>query len=838
MMLIISTYRNFILFTFCILIASGHIALTDIAEAAKPVPASPHSAPIFSVRHSIEMTLPWSMDIANTPDPQISSTSPDGKRTLILTMRGDLKTGKNHYTLWMYSTEELRRFAASNGKGDRPEGEVIYSLHTNDFAYLYEGMFPLPIRHLRWLDQGNEFAFILAEEGDAGDVYTFHIPSRKLQRLTQAEGPVLDYAISKENNTLVYLASVSMDCPVAFPEPEKVGKYAFPIHTGMCEFSGMAYRFPRERAQLFKASLPSSPGSKNQPEPGTSISDLFTYVPNSSKLRLSPDGKWATLIASSLTQPPLRWKKYFPQVGGRNIWSEVGGVVKNDTLVGEGLVMTPQFMLVDIDKGITTPILDAPVAYKGLLADSHWLPDSRRVILTHTFLPDAVHPDDPSQSYRARVHFVEYDIQDRTITPFYTFDEPITYFGLLDNAVLKTELVDGKRLAAKIRDSRMRVGIDLFPTTGFHYRLFEKTPQGWIHQDIKRDTLVRMQQEEVAIVVKEDLNTPPDYYIEDLRRKRVIRLTDLNPQLRGIQLPKAQIIEWTAGDGQKWKGALLLPPTYDKSQKYPLVIQVHCLEENRFFRDASKPTETAPFAGRALAGAGFAVLHMAADPVERDMNIAFDSPQGRAQFFEALQSVVQKLSTEYSVDSQRIGIVGWSAGGRLVIDALTTTDIPFRSAVISDADTQGPLAYFLMAGWPVDKAASIEKSVDAYPWGDGKKKWIENNPVYRSDRINAALRLESYDRQFAIVWYDIFTLLKRQNKPVEFYVYDGASHAPLNPLQRYASSQGTVDWMRFWLMGEEDPDPKKQTQYTSWRKLKDRAEQHAQDNSYISATAN
>ena len=41
-----------------------------------------------------------------------------------------------------------------------------------------------------------------------------------------------------------------------------------------------------------------------------------------------------------------------------------------------------------------------------------------------------------------------------------------------------------------------------------------------------------------------------------------------------------------------------------------------------------------------------------------------------------------------------------------------------------------------------------------------------------------------------------------------------------NPRERMISQGGTVDWFRFWLKGEEDPDPAKAEQYTRWRELR------------------
>jgi len=36
---------------------------------------------------------------------------------------------------------------------------------------------------------------------------------------------------------------------------------------------------------------------------------------------------------------------------------------------------------------------------------------------------------------------------------------------------------------------------------------------------------------------------------------------------------------------------------------------------------------------------------------------------------------------------------------------------------------------------------------------------------------------------------------------------------------RLASQGGTVDWFRFWLKNEEEPDPAKNDQYVRWREM-------------------
>lgn len=725
---------------------SATIRLTNAVPSKTEVPSSSiRKMESFGVRQSIEMKQPWYLNSTDAPEPQFATTSPDGKSSLLLTMRGDLSSGKNHYTLWLYDTEELRKFAASGGQFPRPQGRPIFQLSTNDFSHTYSGGPFLPIRELRWQDHGALISFILAEEGDAGDIYLLDISSGHLRRLTKSEGQVVDYAISKENSVVVYLANVIQDCHVAFLEPEKVGQYAFPIHTGACENPGLAQRFPRQRMQVFKAPLHSEAEDTQTPV-GVPISGLLTYAPDQSTLRLSPDGRWATLLASPDSSLPAHWSKYFPMISGIDLWTEVGGSRKSSNLVGEGLPMAPQFLLVDVENGTTAPIFDAPAGFSARLSDSHWLPDSRTVILTHTHLPDNVFPDRNSAPPPEKIHFVEYDVYEKKLTPFHTFDDPIALRSILNESVMTTELVGAGQLVARIRNNPIQRGQNVMENGIYSYRVFEKLADGWKSRESRSVPNTIGRRAPLVVSVREDLNTPPDYYVEDAESGRGARLTDLNPELRNINIPEARIFKWTAGDGKQWKAALILPPTFNRSRRYPLVIQIHCLRENKFFRDASDPAETAPYAGRALASAGFVVLHVPAIPETWDSSTRFDSPQGYHVIFEGLRSAIDKLAEENLVDPERIGIVGWSGGGRTAMEVLTKSGLNIGAVVVADAATFGPLSYFLSAGWPVEKASIVEESVGGYPWGDGKQQWIENNSIYLLDKVRAALRIETYYR--------------------------------------------------------------------------------------------
>jgi hypothetical protein len=58
-------------------------------------------------------------------------------------------------------------------------------------------------------------------------------------------------------------------------------------------------------------------------------------------------------------------------------------------------------------------------------------------------------------------------------------------------------------------------------------------------------------------------------------------------------------------------------------------------------------------------------------------------------------------------------------------------------------------------------------------------------------------------------------------KPAEMVLLQDGAHQLVRPWDRLVSQEGNEDWFRFWLKGEEDPNPAKAEQYARWRKLRD-----------------
>ena len=106
------------------------------------------------------------------------------------------------------------------------------------------------------------------------------------------------------------------------------------------------------------------------------------------------------------------------------------------------------------------------------------------------------------------------------------------------------------------------------------------------------------------VVLEEDLNTPPRLYFVDSDRKQRTLVLDLNPQFRGLALGTVTEFRWKASDGHDMAGGLYLPPNYRSGKRYPLVIQTHGFDKDRFRIDGPF---TSAFAAQPLASKGMLI---------------------------------------------------------------------------------------------------------------------------------------------------------------------------------------------------------------------------------------
>jgi len=192
---------------------------------------------------------------------------------------------------------------------------------------------------------------------------------------------------------------------------------------------------------------------------------------------------------------------------------------------------------------------------------------------------------------------------------------------------------------------------------------------------------------------------------------------------------------------------------------------------------------------------------------------------------EGIEAAIDHLDSLGLIDRSRVGLIGFSRTCYHVLYLVSHSHprYPIAAAAATDGVDQSYLQYFLFrnawlrAGFTADEAVAINGGP---PWGKGLDTWRERAPGFNLDRVMTPLRLEAITPAMTLEEWEPFAGLLLQHKPVELFVIPEGSHVLTRPWERLASQGGNVDWFRFWLKGEEDPDPAKAEQYARWRELR------------------
>ena len=110
------------------------------------------------------------------------------------------------------------------------------------------------------------------------------------------------------------------------------------------------------------------------------------------------------------------------------------------------------------------------------------------------------------------------------------------------------------------------------------------------------------------------------------------------------------------------------------------------------------------------------------------------------------------------------------------------------------------------------------------PFGGGLQLWLKHSPSFNLDKVHAPLLLMAanggYQSAGLFMWGP-YAGLYSLKKPVDLILLNSNEHGITNPAERLVSQGTNVDWFRFWLTGEEDPDPTKAEQYKRWHGLRE-----------------
>jgi dipeptidyl aminopeptidase/acylaminoacyl peptidase len=303
---------------------------------------------------------------------------------------------------------------------------------------------------------------------------------------------------------------------------------------------------------------------------------------------------------------------------------------------------------------------------------------------------------------------------------------------------------------------------------------------------------------------------PADYHTATLATlgdpARWVRVSDGNPQTAGLRLGAYETVTWKGRDGVAVEGILVKPLDYVPGKRYPLIVQLH---------GGPAAADLNSFSGRYItythvfAAGGYAVLQ----PNYRGSDGYGETfrRQIAGNFlqlsFEDIMAGVDHLVRQGLADPDRLGLMGWSAGGHLSNWALTHTS-RFK-AISSGAGTSNWISMF---------AQSDTQNVREYYLGgrpyDNPQHFMKESPLsyIKHAKTPMLLHVGEADARVPKPQSDeLHMALKKHGVPVEYLVYPGQPHGLQEPRYQLVKMVAEYNWFEKWIKG--------QPQWFDWKAL-------------------
>jgi len=754
----------------------------------------------FTVRDSIEMStfIDPETRFGDGRDAAVKF-SPDGKHFAVVTIKGNIQSDEIEGSLWLFDSDAVRSILLAQDARKTVAPRIVARLaaRTNDGAL---------ISNVSWSSDSKRILFVGKKTNHGRQLYQVDITSGATRPLTPQDLDVSQYRL--RGGTGVYVASVPNE------DLELVLK-GQPINADVQAVTGMplgAILFPNRLLKSDALKLHELWTIRNEknvrlidPDSGRPIRPIIDGG-LANLLSLSPDGRSLVTI-----RPMNRWNAEWDSYEPDNPHKKFHNQAASLKLMTYWADLPAEYALIDLESGKSTSLVNAPLARLqgyGQPLRAVWSADGKKVVLTATYLPLAgVESEERARRSRpcaaavVEIPFTKVTCvrtMSRTIDPNGLFVRDVSFGKSNEEVVLNVVTIENKGEQ-----------IERYQEQGGTWkRLISFAEDNGVRDQLTRED---PNKGALSVFVRQGLNLSPALFATDLTHGQPKRIWDPNPQLSMMNLGVVSVLRWNDSNGYAWVAGLVKPLDYAPGKKYPLVIQTHGFVENKFLTDGGYTTA---LAARPLASAGFVVLQMPYNPTHTG------TAKEVSDQIAGFESAIDLLTSEGLIERRQIGIIGFSRTCFHVEGILIKDPTLFAAATIADGVDESYMQYLLNS---VGTEAPKEQEAihGAKPFGEGLRNWMQSAPGFSLDKVRTPLRIEANSGLESVLQeWEIYASMIIQHRPVDLIYFPDGVHVLQKPLERLASQQGNVDWFRFWLKGEEDPDPAKAEQYVRWRELR------------------
>jgi dipeptidyl aminopeptidase/acylaminoacyl peptidase len=275
------------------------------------------------------------------------------------------------------------------------------------------------------------------------------------------------------------------------------------------------------------------------------------------------------------------------------------------------------------------------------------------------------------------------------------------------------------------------------------------------------------------------------------------QITHVNDALfAGLDVPQPEAVSWTSFDGKRIEGWLLHPPGFDRTKKYPFILQIHGGPHSAYGNTFTHEFDV-------MAGRGYVVLY--ANPrgssnYGQDFGNVIQYHYPGDDYKDLMAGVDEVLKRGY-VDAAKLGVTGGSGGG-LLTDWTITQTTRFAAAV-SQRDIADWYGFWFTADFSQFTPSWFRKA----PWED-PQDYAARSPITHVGSVKTPLMLILGDEDLRTPPADggemMFRALKYLKVPTVMVRFPGETHELSRsgkPRHRIERVQHIVGWFDKWLQG-------------------------------------
>lgn len=266
---------------------------------------------------------------------------------------------------------------------------------------------------------------------------------------------------------------------------------------------------------------------------------------------------------------------------------------------------------------------------------------------------------------------------------------------------------------------------------------------------------------------------PNELYLLDLEKGTPQRLTtSLNPKVDASDLVEAQVVRFKSFDALEVPNILWKPLQANAQNRVPAIVLVHG-------GPGGQTTRGYNYVAQFLANNGYAVLginNRGSSGYGKKFFAADDGKHGREPLWDCIAAKKYLQSLDW-VDNERIGIMGGSYGGYMVLAALAFQPDEFKVGIdIFGVSNWLRTLESIPPYWESFRQALYVEIGDP---ATQREHLIATSPLFHADKIRMPLMVlqgQNDPRVIKAESDDIVAAVKKNGVPVEYIVFDDEGH--------------------------------------------------------------